>query len=179
MSHTDPTYQTWKDMWRRCTNPEDKDYERYSRLGICERWRSWKTFLADMGPRPPGLTLERIDNEQGYSPDNCRWATRHEQNLNRRNTLWIRAFGLQGQLRDWHHLLGIAPATLYSRIKAGMDPEQALLLRRSRASSKLSGEPIDHSGHDFRLRRDGSGSYCRTCKNQNQNRLRRSRAASP
>lgn len=81
-----PTYNSWQSMIRRCTNPRAADYDRYGGRGItvCQRWRDFSAFLDDMGVRPPGHTLDRVDNDRGYEPSNCRWATTSEQNLNRR-----------------------------------------------------------------------------------------------
>lgn len=82
------TYRTWSAMWRRCTNPKDCGFRYYGGRGItvCERWRSFENFLADMGERPPGLTIEREDNDRSYEPGNCRWATRAEQSRNTRRS---------------------------------------------------------------------------------------------
>jgi len=74
----------------RCYDPNDPGYSRYGAAGIevCERWKySFDNFLADMGERPPGKTLDRKDNAKGYSPDNCRWATPKQQIRNRRSTI--------------------------------------------------------------------------------------------
>ena len=85
--HGTPTYRSWIEMRRRCrAKPGRVEYERYVMRGIkvCKRWDKFENFLADMGVRPPGLTLDRKHNSKGYSPSNCRWATHSEQALNRR-----------------------------------------------------------------------------------------------
>jgi hypothetical protein len=83
------TYQTWRNMIRRCIDANNKDYKNYGARGItvCERWiESFDSFLADMGERPKGLTLDRKDNDGHYCPENCEWATRLQQCHNRRNS---------------------------------------------------------------------------------------------
>ncbi len=78
-------YYAWIEMWQRCTNPSNKKWARYGGRGITatERWRDFATFIADMGERPEGASLDRINNDGDYEPDNCRWATSAEQHANR------------------------------------------------------------------------------------------------
>ena len=94
-------YQSWSHMKQRCQNPGNVGYYNYGGRGIrvCKRWQSFENFLADMGVRPDGLTLERIDNDGNYEPDNCKWATRHIQRINSRSIscgpykqYWFRAW---------------------------------------------------------------------------------------
>lgn len=83
-----PTYSSWHGMKTRALNPNSTNYKYWGGRGIriCDRWLDFRNFLEDMGERPKGMSLERIDNEKGYNPENCKWATKQEQFFNRRDT---------------------------------------------------------------------------------------------
>lgn len=121
----------WRTMHNRCYRPTVKSYENYGGRGIfvAECWhgrKGFEKFVADMGQRPEGATIERIDNDGPYSPDNCRWATRIEQSRNKRNNRWIAANGETKTLKDWATSLGCKPAAILARIKSGMSEAEAV-----------------------------------------------------
>lgn len=114
-----PEYQVWKAMIERCTHSNSRAYRNYGARGItvCSRWLDCAKFFEDMGPRPTGTSLERINNDAGYSPENCKWATLHEQSRNKRSNVKIEFDGETKCLTDWANEYGIHPATLFSRIR--------------------------------------------------------------
>lgn len=120
---------TWYAMLSRCHNPNTVGYPRYGGRGItvCERWHSFQHFVEDMGERPPGHSIERLDNNRGYEPDNCVWATPKEQSrnqiTNRRLTLGDRCL----TLTEWAECLGTSTTTIARRIDDyGWSEERAL-----------------------------------------------------
>lgn len=113
-------------VMRRCYSPDDKQFADYGGRGIkmCNRWLSKQSdaqgfwnFVADMGERPKGTTIERIDNDGDYEPSNCRWATRAEQQRNRRNNLMITYNGKTQCAKDWATELGMDDVTIGRRYK--------------------------------------------------------------
>ena len=121
----------WRAMHNRCYNKNQSDYKNYGSRGIFvhDSWHGaegYAKFVADMGERPEGATIDRIDNDGPYSPDNCRWATRLEQSRNKRNNRWITANGETKTLKDWATSLGCNPAAILARIKSGMSEAVAV-----------------------------------------------------
>lgn len=122
-------YNNWCNMLQRCQNPNYKGYSDYGGRGItvCERWQKFENFYADMqSTHQDGLTLDRKDNNQGYSLDNCRWATRAEQNRNTRRNINVTLNGKTQCLASWCKELNLNYRTVLSRIYKGKTPEQAL-----------------------------------------------------
>jgi hypothetical protein len=96
-----PEYQSFKSAKNRCRNPNNPAYANYGGRGIRFLFKSFDEFFADLGPRPPGATLERCDNDGHYEPGNCRWANRTEQNNNKRRNRFLTAFGRTRTLARW------------------------------------------------------------------------------
>jgi hypothetical protein len=122
-------YGIWWRMVERCRNPKSRDFPAYGGRGItvCERWQKFVNFTADMGPRPAGLSIDRIDNNKGYEPDNCRWATPTEQANNTRSNRILTAFGKSMTIAQWERELGLAPGILDQRIRVLRWPTEKAL----------------------------------------------------
>lgn len=129
-----PTYSSWTAMIARCTRPSQPGYKNYGGRGItvCQRWRAFDNFLADMGERPDGMTLDRFpDNNGNYEPGNCRWATKSAQNMNKSCNPHFDFNGKRMTIRGWAEELGLDRTTLQKRIyKLGWPIEKALSTNR-------------------------------------------------
>lgn len=127
-----PEYRTWSLMKDRCYNRKTPGFYKYGGRGItvCKRWRnSFETFYADMGPRPStNHSIDRIDNDGAYSPDNCRWATKKQQARNRRTNLTITFNGETMTSVEWSKRLGGKEMLVSQRIRLGWTEEEAVTI---------------------------------------------------
>lgn len=121
------TYRAWCGMKRRCLSRNCKSFPYYGGRGItvCFRWLSFENFIADMGQAPAGHSLDRIDNNKGYSPENCRWATPRIQSVNRRRTRFYTVDGITACMKDLCDIYQISPRTAIHRMKAGWSAQDA------------------------------------------------------
>jgi hypothetical protein len=121
-------YGVWCSMLDRCTNPNNPAYKNYGQrgIGLSDRWGWFSSFYADMGDPPPGMTLERLDNNKGYSKENCIWADRKAQGRNKRNNVMITLDGETHPLSVWAERTGLKYATVHQRIRKGWTPEAAI-----------------------------------------------------
>jgi len=126
-----PIYRSWSNMIQRCTNPKNEKYSIYGGRGIsvCERWRDIRNFVLDMGPRPDGTSIERIDGNGNYEPSNCKWATVTEQNRNTSRNRFIEWNGERRCIADWSKKTGIHEATILQRLEAGLSIGDVLSLK--------------------------------------------------
>jgi hypothetical protein len=120
-------HRIWKAMRTRCTNPNVPQYKDYGGRGItvCKHWDSFENFLADMGHPPDGHSIDRRDNNAGYSPENCYWATRLEQNRNARSCINLTVRGKTQCLAAWAKESGVSKEALKQRLVRGWDVETA------------------------------------------------------
>ncbi len=125
-----PTRNTWKSMIERCYNTSHKFYPIYGGRGITvhESWKlSYDSFTSDMGIRPEGKSLDRINSDGNYCPNNCRWATQKEQCRNRRVNRRISINGTSKTIAEWTELSGLSDGTIDQRIKRGWSEDRLLI----------------------------------------------------
>lgn len=127
MSKT-PTYSTWMSMKRRCLDSRSPNFANYGGRGIliCDGWRDFENFFSEMGVRPKGTTLDRIDNEGNYTAENCRWADTTTQHRNTRTNVNLTYKGRTQCLAAWADEYGIRRNTLQKRIANGWSVHSAL-----------------------------------------------------
>lgn len=131
VKHSDASryaYSSWKAMLYRCINPKSKDFYLYGGRGIlvCDRWMNFELFFADMGVRPKGMTIDRIDVNGNYEPLNCKWATPKEQARNTRTNVNITYNGATKCIAEWADESAVERKALEYRIRAGWNAKKAL-----------------------------------------------------
>lgn len=139
-----PEYKAWRNLLSRCRNKNDPAFARYGGRGItvCAEWKSFDVFLRSMKHRPsPAHSIDRIDNDAGYSKTNCRWATQQQQNRNRRDTRMLTFEGETKPLCDWADELGFKRMTLLRRKDRGWSDERTLMTPLDEAKSR---KPTTH-----------------------------------
>ncbi len=140
------THGSWASMRQRCrynTKPGDLDYDRYAGRGIdmCSRWESFERFIEDMGPRPSKLfSLDRIDNNKGYFPGNCRWADAEQQAANTSHISRAMRLTFDGctlTLHQWSKKTGLERRLIHQRLKSGWPTEKALTVPVSKSNGSF------------------------------------------
>ena len=137
MSNT-RVYNSWNAMKRRCYNKNDKDYKRWGGRGItvCDEWLSFINFYSDMGERPEKMTLDRINNDLGYSKENCKWSTQKEQTNNTRRNVFLTFNNKTLTVSQWAEELEISKFTLFERIRRNWNIEKILSSQRFKKTRK-------------------------------------------
>lgn len=130
--YNNPLYKTWWSMVDRATNPHNKRHERYYDRGItvCDEWLKDPVNFCEWSVKngwEPGLQLDRIDNDRGYSPDNCRYVTITENVRNRECTLYANYYGIERPLAEWCDLFDVNYKTVWEKLNRGVSLEDALL----------------------------------------------------
>jgi hypothetical protein len=140
MSHGHLVYYTWTRIKDRCYNKRGKDYEHYGGRGVrvCKRWLTFENFYKDMGDIPScGHSIDRVDNNGDYRPENCRWATIKEQANNKRNNRVITYRGEKKTIAQWSEKLGVKYGTLFSRLNRGLSFEESISEKKYGNSKKI------------------------------------------
>ena len=136
-----PEYNSWRGMKNRCFNPNYQHYSHYGSRGItvCDRWKnSFQNFLADMGSRPTAKhSLDRIDNDGDYCPGNCRWATKAEQENNKRNNRLITIGCVTLNIAQWTKEMGFGETIIFMRLKSGWSEFDAVMTPVKQYKKKL------------------------------------------
>lgn len=151
-----PLYNVWASMRSRCRNPNNRQWNDYGGRGIetCSRWEDFHAFVEDMGERPSGHTLDRIDNNGNYSPENCRWASRKTQQRNQRRAVYVKIEGKKYRAIELAELAGVKTDTIVDRANRGLPYDQVI---SSEALRDLSGLSLGGAANG---RRQKSKTHC-------------------
>ena len=157
----EPLYRLWMGMRARCNNSNSKPFRYYGGRGIkvCERWANYENFKADMGPRPPGFSIDRKDKDGNYEPGNCRWADNGTQANNRNANIPITHNGETMNLFAWSVRSGLSPDTLYARFHRGEHGDDLFRAPNSRLSDKQRANIKQAAEHSLAVRR--ARTHCR------------------
>lgn len=176
-------YGLWRHMIDRCTRNTHRSFHNYGGRGItvCERWlTSFDFFYQDMGDCPKGMSLDRIDNEKGYAPENCRWASWDVQASNKRVCVYFEWNGQRLTLAEWGKILGIPYDVLRKRYRNGWNTEKILItpvdVRLSRNHPPLThckrGHLLDEKNTYLNFSRPMVQRVCRTCQTEHSRQSR-------
>lgn len=123
-----PIYNIWRGIIERCCNKDSGVYKYYGGRGIfiCESWKQFENFYKDMGDKPNNMSIDRINNNDGYYKENCRWSTMKEQSNNRRSCVIIELDGIKMNMKQWSEKYNISNKTIHKRIKDGWSIEDAI-----------------------------------------------------
>ena len=194
--HKPPFYNVWQSMRDRCSNPRAKQFSDYGGRGIrvCDRWQnSYANFAADMGPRPDGFSLDRIDNDGDYAPGNCRWADRKTQQRNQRRAVYVVIEGIRHRAIELADASGLKVDTIVKRAGQGLslgdvlDPakrvfREGLALGGLATGAKKRAATHCAKGHEFtdantHITPQG-WRRCRACHNAKMRRLNAAKRSS-
>ena len=147
-------YKTWKNIKERCYNKKCKHYHSYGGrdIKVCDKWiENFQAFYEDMGLKPKGKSLDRIDNNGDYSPENCRWATPKEQCNNKRFNVHLTINGETKTITEWSRITGVIFATILTRHRRGLSPEECISTKSFTRNHKLKSNTTSISK---RIRKD-------------------------
>lgn len=137
------TYAAWRNAKDRCSDTDNANWDNYGGRGIrmCDEWcNSFAMFVEHMGIKPPGMSLGRIDNDDGYRPGNCRWESNSQQGRNRRTNNILHLDGIQMTIVEWSETVGIPAARISQRLRSGWSIRDALSVPVVRGQKRIKGE---------------------------------------